>query len=82
MFSIFIEKQIDNNNMCQNRAHRIEMPSTKDKSKATNESNLPGDSANAPDASFKPMNKITIISRTIQDEKHTKPLFATSGQYF
>lgn len=80
-FFLFTEKIIDNNNVSRNRAHRIEVQPNRDKSKATNESNVPGEATNAV-ASIKPMNKITVISRAIQDEKHTTPVFAAYGQYF
>lgn len=78
---LFTEKIIDSNNVSRNRTHRIEVQPHKDKSKATNESNLSGETTNAV-ASIKPMNKITVISRAIQDEKHTTPVFAAYGQYF
>lgn len=78
---LFTEKIIDNNHVSRNQAHRIEVQSTKDKSKATNESNLHGETVNS-EASTKPMNKITMISRAIQNEKYTTPVFTTYGQYF
>lgn len=78
---LFTEKIIDGNNVSLNRAHRIEVQSDEDNLKATNQSNLPGELLNA-EASIKPMNKITVISRANQDEKHTTPVFATYGQYF
>lgn len=67
--------------MHRNRGRRIEVQSNKDKSMSTIESNSTGETANA-EASIKPLNKITVISRAIQDEKHAKPVFATYGQYF
>lgn len=65
---------IDNNNVSRIRSHRIEVQSNKDKTMATNELNVSGGTANA-EASIKKMNKITVISRAIQDEKHATAVF-------